>query len=143
MKLHDDSLALDHGAVRRELDLPCDRAAAWPLIADPSELATWLADEVDVEVRPGATGTVRHADGGVRDVVVEEVAVARRVVLRWWAREAGPEGATVVELTLDDLPGGGTRLAVVELPAVALVAVGTALVPPAGRPTGPTLLACR
>jgi uncharacterized protein YndB with AHSA1/START domain len=142
MKLHDDpDLATEHGAVRRELVLPVSREQAWPLLVEPAELETWLADEVELEIREGAEGFVRWSDGDERRAVVEEVVAERRVALRWWAPDADPREATLVELTLDDDPAG-TRLAIVELPLRTLQAVGTTL--PGGAPaTGPQLaLAC-
>jgi uncharacterized protein YndB with AHSA1/START domain len=122
--------------VRRELVLPLEREAAWPLIAEPAELETWFAEAVDLAIEDGAEGVVT-VEGERREAVVEEVEPRRRVVLRWWDR-AGE--ASVVELTLDDDPSGGTRLTVLEIPARTLIAVGAEL---AGLPTtaGPSMLA--
>ncbi|HEU4979285.1 MAG TPA: SRPBCC domain-containing protein [Solirubrobacteraceae bacterium] len=122
--------------MRRELVLPLEREAAWPLIAERDELESWFADAVDLDVEPGAEGTVT-VEGEEREAVVEEVVAQRRVVLRWWDR-AGE--ASVVELTLDDEPDGGTRLTVLELPVRTLAAVGAEL---ARLPTapGPRMLA--
>ncbi|WP_320670557.1 SRPBCC domain-containing protein [Patulibacter defluvii] len=117
--------------VRRELWLDAERDAVWAMLADADGLAEWLADEVALEVVPGAEGEIGWEDGERRRVVVEEVAERRRVVLRWW-QEDGPE--SLVELTLDDVDGG-TRLVVVELPVVALRAVGRWL--PAAVGPGP------
>lgn len=116
-------MAIDDVAVRREVFLPVDRETAWAALADPDELQTWLADEVDLEIEEGARGWLRWDDGERRPAVVEEVVEQRRIVLRW-SEEDGPE--TVVELVLDDVPQG-TRLVVLELPVVALDAVGALL----------------
>ena len=41
--------------VRREIELDGDRERVWAHVADPAELATWLADEVALDVlEPGA-----------------------------------------------------------------------------------------
>ena len=54
MELHEEL-----GAVRRETVLDAPRDAVWALVAEPEGLATWLADDVDLdEVAPGASGTV-------------------------------------------------------------------------------------
>jgi uncharacterized protein YndB with AHSA1/START domain len=132
MELHEDL-----GAVRREVILPVDRHQAWELISDPRELETWLADEVDIEMEPGAEGTVRFEDGTRRHACVEEVDTARRIVLCWWAHD---EERTLVELTLDDVPEG-TRLVVVELPVRVLHAVGTTISGAASWASGPQLAA--
>jgi uncharacterized protein YndB with AHSA1/START domain len=116
-------MAIEDQAVRREVILAVDRDRAWAALGDARELATWLADEVELEIRPGAEGTLRWHDGEERHAVVEEVQEGRRVSLRWW--EPGGE-PTIVELTLDDAPGG-TRLIVIELPVMALDVVGPML----------------
>lgn len=129
-------MAIDDQVVRREAILPVDRDTAWAALCDPDELATWLADEVEIEVREGAQGTFRWRDGEERHAVVEEVQERRRVALRWF--EAGGE-PSIVELTLDDV-AEGTRLVVVELPVATLDAVGALL--EAGRSVeGPQMLA--
>lgn len=116
-------MAISDVAVRREVILPVDRETAWAALADPAELATWLADEVDLEIEAGARGWLRSEDGERHPAMVEEVVEHRRIVLRW-SENDGPE--TLVELVLDDVPQG-TRLVVLELPVVQLEAVGTLL----------------
>jgi uncharacterized protein YndB with AHSA1/START domain len=133
MELHDDrSLVEECLAVRRELVLPFPRDEAWPLLGEPEELETWYAEEVDLEIREGARGTVRLAEGE-RDAVVEEVVPGRRLALRL-ADPDDPDAGTLVELTLDDV-ADGTRLVVVELPLRALPAA------PAAPPATPQLSA--
>ena len=122
--------------VRREIVLPVERDAAWELLSDPRELETWLADEVDLEIEPGAEGTVRWVHGEERHAVVEEVAEGRRLALRWWPVDGGDE--TIVELTLDD-HDDGTLLVVVELPAATVRAIGASITGGAGTTAGPTL----
>ena len=122
--------------VRREIVLPVERDAAWELLSDPRELETWLADEVDLDIEPGAEGTVRWDHGEERDAVVEEVAEGRRLALRWWPVDGGDE--TIVELTLDD-HDDGTLLVVVELPLTTIRAFGSALAGGAGAAPGPTM----
>jgi uncharacterized protein YndB with AHSA1/START domain len=116
-------MAINDVAVRREVILPVDRETAWAALADPAELATWLADEVELEVEAGAQGWLRSEEGERHPAMVEEVVEYRRIVLRW-SEENGPE--TLVELVLDDVPEG-TRLVVLELPVTQLEAVGALL----------------
>ena len=135
--------------VRREIELDGDRERVWAHVADPAELATWLADEVALDVlEPGAEGLVRTGDE-LRAVVVDEVEPARRLALRWRTLPDGEE--RLVELTLHDVAGRDedgddptarprTRLVVVELPWAAVRAVGPAV--QTGLPSwGPTMLA--
>ena len=111
MELHEEM-----GAVRRETVLDAPRDAVWALVAEPDGLATWLADDVDLDaVEPGAQGTVTE-DGVERRVTIEEVEEGRRVALSWCAPGGDP---SLVELTLDDLEEG-TRLTVVEVPLLVL-----------------------
>jgi uncharacterized protein YndB with AHSA1/START domain len=114
-------MAIDDHAVRRETILAVDRETAWAALCDPRELATWLADEVELEIEAGAEGTLRWHTGEERHAVVEEVQEHRRIALQWWEPGGDP---SIVELTLDDVPGG-TRLVVIELPVVALRVVGS------------------
>ena len=116
-------MAINDVAVRREVILPVDRETAWAALADPAELATWLANEVELEIEAGARGWLRWEDGERHPATVEEVVEQRRIVLRW-AEEDGPE--TLVELVLDDVDEG-TRLVVLELPVAQLEAVGALL----------------
>ena len=112
MELHEEL-----GAVRRETVLDAPRDAVWALVAEPEGLATWLADDVDLdEVAPGASGTVTE-DGELRHVTIEEVQEGRRVALSWCAPGGEP---SLVELTLDDDGDQRTRMVIVEVPLVTL-----------------------
>ncbi|WP_354698185.1 hypothetical protein DSM112329_03850 [Paraconexibacter sp. AEG42_29] len=118
MELHQD-------IVRREVVLDADLDTAWSALASADGLQTWLAESVDVEIAPGAKGTITDHDGVVRDATVEEVVPGRRVALRWAASGHEP---TVVDLTLEPLGDDRTRLVVVEVPAAVVHAVSTQLV---------------
>jgi uncharacterized protein YndB with AHSA1/START domain len=126
----------DQQVVRREVVLPVDLDAAWANLAEAEGLEGWLADEIDLDVRPGAEGTARWSDGTERHVVVDEIEVGRRLALYWWAEG---EDATLVELTLDE-HDDGTRLVVVEVPVRVVEAVGAGL-PTGGAARGPQLAA--
>jgi uncharacterized protein YndB with AHSA1/START domain len=130
-------MAIEDETVRRVMILPVDRDTAWAALRDADGLAGWLADEVELEVRAGARGNVRWDSGEERLVEVEEVQERRRVVLRWCERGGDP---SIVELTLDDVPGG-TRLVVIELPALTLRALAGSLQGGEDRAGGPMMLA--
>jgi uncharacterized protein YndB with AHSA1/START domain len=131
MELHQD-------IVRREVVLDAEPDAAWAALTDPELLETWLADSVDVDIREGAEGTITDHDGTVRDAVVEEVVPGRRVALRWAAPGQDP---TIVELTLDPVDAGRTRLVVVEVPVAVVRAVSTQLIGGSDAFRGPALVA--
>jgi uncharacterized protein YndB with AHSA1/START domain len=107
-------MAIEDVAVRREVTLPADRQTVWRAL----EESEWLAEE------------------GV-DVTMQEIVQGRRVALRWSDQDA-PE--TLVEFTLDDVPGG-TRVVVVELPLVHLEAFGRTLEQELRTLEGPRMLA--
>jgi hypothetical protein len=88
--------------VTRDIVLPVGRQEAWEVVCDPE---AWLAEHADIELVPGAEGTLDD-----RRAIVEDVAPGERLTF-WW----GDEGMlfTRVELTLDDAPAG-TRVTVVE-----------------------------
>jgi uncharacterized protein YndB with AHSA1/START domain len=112
MELHEEI-----GAVRRETVLDAPREDVWALVAEPEGLATWLADDVDLDaVEPGTRGTVTE-HGEERHVTIEEVEPGRRVALSWCAPGGEP---SLVELTLDDADDFRTRMVVVEIPLVTL-----------------------
>jgi uncharacterized protein YndB with AHSA1/START domain len=92
--------------VTRDIVLPVGREAAWDVVCDPT---AWLAESADLELRPGAEGTLDE-----RRVIVEEVSPGERLTF-WWGEHDGVSGhgLTRVELTLVDAVGG-TRVTVVE-----------------------------
>jgi len=133
MELHEEI-----GAVRRETVLDAPRDHVWSLVADPDGLATWLADDVDLDgVEPGASGTVTE-NGQERHVTIEEVEVGRRVALSWCAPGGDP---TLVELTLDDDGEAGerTRMVIVELPLVSLRVAAAQSIGALGAARGPQM----
>jgi uncharacterized protein YndB with AHSA1/START domain len=133
MELHEEM-----GALRRETELDASRDAVWPLVSDPEGLATWLADDVELDaVEPGARGVVLE-DGELRHVTIEEVEEGRRVALSWCAPGGDP---SLVELTLDDVEDGRTRMVIVELPLMALRVATTQTIAWGAAQRGPQMAA--
>lgn len=108
------------GFVERVQDFPVPAAALWSAVSDAEQLALWLGDELELDVRPGGVGRLVE-DGEVRRVVVEDVVEGERLTFTWWAERtderrpgstlAGPP--TCVELLV--LPtAAGSRLVVRE-----------------------------
>jgi uncharacterized protein YndB with AHSA1/START domain len=98
--------------VRREVVFPVSPAELWQAVTDPTALAEWFANEVELDLRPGGTGVFRWHDGSERRATVELVEEERSFGLRW---EDEQGRATRVRLRLDDVPEG-TRLTVTEAP---------------------------
>ncbi len=102
--------------VEREITLPVPLAEVWEAIVDGDRLGAWLGGgsdlDVDLDVEPGATGTVVEADESARHVRVETVDPRRRVRFHWWP-EDGSGPLTEVDLGLTEVDGG-TCLRVIE-----------------------------
>ena len=96
--------------VTRELLLEdLDPVEAWDAVVD---METWLAEEAELELEPGAEGRFRLDDGSERRALVEEVDRGRTLSWWWWSDEAGDLG-TRVEVRLVEAISG-TRVVVVE-----------------------------
>jgi uncharacterized protein YndB with AHSA1/START domain len=96
--------------VTREVVVDASLEDVWRLVTDEAELATWMADAVRLDPRPG--GEVRFTEGeDVRVGRVTEVDEARRLQLVWWPEGGGP--ASEVTLTVERV-AEGTRLVVAE-----------------------------
>jgi uncharacterized protein YndB with AHSA1/START domain len=130
--------------IERDLRLPAPTSEVWDALTDPALLEQWLADEVELHLRPG--GDARFRSGAVvREGWVEEVLPPRshtgsgRLAF-WWATSDEP--ASRVEITLTPLPEGGTRVRMVESrPLEMLDLVGTRLPGAGGVSYGPALVA--
>jgi uncharacterized protein YndB with AHSA1/START domain len=99
-------------SITRAVELDAAVGEVWEAVTTPELLSGWLDGDVDLDVRPGGTGTILEPGGAVRRMRVDEVDPARRLALRWWP-EDGSGPASTVELDLQPLPGG-TRLVVTE-----------------------------
>ncbi len=97
--------------IQRSLELDVEAGELWRLMTDSDELATWLGDEVDIDMVPGGGGRVLD-DEIERDVLVEQVVDGERISWRWWPRDE-PGAASRVELVITARPGG-TRLEITE-----------------------------
>jgi uncharacterized protein YndB with AHSA1/START domain len=99
--------------VRREIVLPAPPDDVWEALTEAERLEEWFANEVELDPRPGGTGTFRWANGEERHAVVEVAEEGRRLAFDWSDGEAGEAGATTVDFTLEEV-AEGTRLTVVE-----------------------------
>ena len=119
--------------IERELLIDASADAVWDAVTSDG----WLADEVDLDLRPGGDASFRSSDE-VKTGWVEEVSAPNRLAF-WWAVDGEP--ATRVELTLDP-DEESTRLRVVETrPLDLLDLVGVPLPRISGPAFGPALVA--
>jgi uncharacterized protein YndB with AHSA1/START domain len=108
-------------SVEREIEVPATPEETWQALTDPERLRDWLAEDAELDLRPGGGLAVRTPDGE-RDGFFEEVAEPERLVF-WWG-EPGDELARV-EIELDEVDDG-TRVRVVESrPLVTVESIGS------------------
>jgi uncharacterized protein YndB with AHSA1/START domain len=120
--------------IERELLIEASADAVWDAVTSDG----WLADEVELDLRPGGDACFRSPEE-VKSGWVEDVSAPSRLAF-WWAVDGEP--ATRVELTLDDDDDGATRLRVVETrPLDVLDLVGMPLPRIDGPTFGPALVA--
>ena len=100
--------------VERELELEASREDVWRALTEPERLREWLANDVELDVRPGGEGRFGWDDGEQRRALVQVVEPEERLVLDWW----DGEDVSTVTLELEDADPG-TRLTVTETRACA------------------------
>jgi uncharacterized protein YndB with AHSA1/START domain len=102
--------------VTREVDLPASPEEVWEQVAETDQLGDWLDADVDLDIRPGGTGSFRFADGEVRRALVRDVEPGRRLAFTWWPLTGDDVGrATTVTITIEPSEAG-SRLRLVESP---------------------------
>jgi uncharacterized protein YndB with AHSA1/START domain len=119
--------------IERELVIEASPQEVW----DAVTASGWLAEEVELELRPGGDASFRSREADKRGWV-EEACAPERLTF-WWASDGEP--ATRVELTLRP-DGENTLLRVVETrPLELLDLVGLPLPGTGGATYGPALAA--
>jgi uncharacterized protein YndB with AHSA1/START domain len=106
--------------ITRTIDTDLDAGELWSLVADGDGWTEWMVDGADVDVEPGAHGTVVD-DGAERDVRIDHVEPDHRVAFTWWPT-GRPDQASSVELVVIAAPSG-SRLHVTETYAMASAAI--------------------
>jgi uncharacterized protein YndB with AHSA1/START domain len=102
--------------VSREVDLPAEPDEVWRSVTEPDQLSDWLEADVELDPRPGGTGSFRFADGEVRRALVRDVEPGQRLAFTWWPLTGADVGrATTVTITIEP-SGPGSRLRLVESP---------------------------
>ena len=103
-----------------ETELPVERL--WELVADGGSWPAWMVDEAEVDVTPGAQGSVVD-DGHERAVRIGAVG-DQHVSFTWWP--AGDERlASTVELVVLPRPGGSALHVTERFPATLTASAAT------------------
>jgi uncharacterized protein YndB with AHSA1/START domain len=119
----------DTEIVRRVVEIDAAIDELWRMISDPEELATWLADDVDLDVSPGARGHITDDDEHY-DVEVDEVEHGERVVWRWRPVDDDGSATSRVELVVAPAPRGGTLTIIETRPAPPVPTMSNGIVSP-------------
>ncbi len=69
--------------VTRSIELEVEPDELWELISDGEHWVDWMVDTANVEVSPGATGTVTDGDEQ-REVRIDRVDEGERISFDWW-----------------------------------------------------------
>jgi uncharacterized protein YndB with AHSA1/START domain len=102
--------------VTREVELPASPDEVWEQVAESDQLGAWLDADVELELRPGGSGSFHFGDGEVRRALVRDVEPGRRLAFTWWPLTGDEVGrATTVTITIEPAPDG-SRLRLVESP---------------------------
>jgi hypothetical protein len=99
-------------SIERSTDLDLDVDELWALISTAEGWSSWLVDETEVVVAPGAIGTAIE-DGVVRDVRIDSISDGRGVNFSWWDRD-DPTSGSFVQLAIVELPNGRSQLNITE-----------------------------
>jgi uncharacterized protein YndB with AHSA1/START domain len=110
--------------IEKIIVLHAPRARVWRAISDAREFGTWFRVALEGEFAPGARlhGQITYPGyEHVRmEMQVERIEPERLFSYRWHPNAVDPvadysaEPTTLVEFRLEDAPGGGTKLTVVE-----------------------------
>jgi uncharacterized protein YndB with AHSA1/START domain len=111
--------------VEEQVLLQASRARVWRALTTPEELGAWFGVNLTGQaITPGAHVVGHFTIPGFEhvkfDVIVDEIVPERRFAWRWHPHAIEPkvdysaEPRTLVRFTLEDAPGGGTLLRVVE-----------------------------
>jgi len=103
---------MDPTTITRHVDLDIPADELWHLVSAPDQMATWLGDSVELDLRPGGTGTVVD-DGVVRHVQIEEVSETRRLSFTWWESDDRSTESRVV-FAIGTTADGRSRLTITE-----------------------------
>ena len=111
--------------IEEQVLLRAPRERVWRALTNPDELGAWFGINLaGATIAPGVhlqrNFTIPGHEHMVFDVTIEELVPERRFAWRWHPNAVEPgvdysaEPRTLVTFTLEDAPGGGTLLRVIE-----------------------------
>lgn len=108
--------------IEREIVIDAPPDVVWRTITEPDQITQWFADEVDLEVRPAASGTFTFDDKAnarrvTAPILVEALDAPKRFAFRWSHDDGTTPDDTnsvLVEFTLVADGDERTRLRVTE-----------------------------
>jgi uncharacterized protein YndB with AHSA1/START domain len=101
------------GGLGYELDLDAPPETVWRLWTEPAQVTRWMGDIATLQPWPGGTFRVAYASGDVVAGEFVDAEAPQYLAFTWGWDEPDaltPPGSTRVELTLEPLAGGRTRL---------------------------------
>jgi uncharacterized protein YndB with AHSA1/START domain len=98
--------------IARTVRIDAATGAVWDALRSADGLSGWLAEQVDVDVAPGAAGRLVDWSGAERSVVVTDVRDGEHLGFTWWD-DAAPHDASTVRIAIEQ-DGDGTRVTVTE-----------------------------
>jgi uncharacterized protein YndB with AHSA1/START domain len=96
--------------VTRRVELEISTAELWNAITDGEALATWLGDDVEIDLRPGGIGHVIDQDV-TRQLTVDKVEQGRAWSFEWHVDD---EPVSHVAFEIESTEDGGSRLTITE-----------------------------
>jgi len=114
-------MIMEFGSIEREIHVEASPEVVFAVISSPEHLREWWSDEADIDVVPGAVGTLTFNDHGqgsprVVPMTVVDAEPPRRFSFRWAYQDGvvpGPSNSFLVTFDLEPA-GGGTRVRMIE-----------------------------
>lgn len=95
--------------VTRDVSVPPE--AVWPYLSNGQLWTRWQGASCVIEPRPGGRFEMTMPDGAIASGIVIEAVEHRRLRFTWgWQGTPLTPGSTTVDITLDALADGGTRI---------------------------------
>ena len=114
--------AMPDRTIAREIVIDAPAEVVWRTITEPSQIALWFADRVEIDLRPGGSGALFFEDKGssqetVQPLIVQAVEPPHRFSFRWCHPHDDtptPGNSVLVEFTVTSVEAERTRLRVEE-----------------------------
>lgn len=107
---------MEHGSIERQIHIGASPEVVYEVISEPKHLRQWWPDDADLEVMPGAAGTIRFGDKSdpeakIVALTVVEAEPSRRFSFRWVYDNDIATSDNSLLVTFDLVPSeGGTLL---------------------------------